>query len=472
MATRTWTGGGADALASNVLNWDGGASAPAAGDDVVFDGATPVTGDDNCTWDITTNLNTLDVQSGYSGTITLSATMNVTNTTGTLTINPTGTFDSNGQAVNCKSLDASGAATKTITCGASVWTIAGNTNISGTNLTFTESTSEFVISANGTVTQKAGITFYKFTCAATSGSTVTLGSDIYVSNTLDLHTTFANITYTGNKFYASGNVTEGNVSGGTPSGTTVLEFTGSAAQTWSQGYSGGGTYQMGLDVIINKSGNTLTFSGTIAHGGNFTYTAGTVSTTGSTLEKCLSKNMNSGTIAWNNVTFSATFTGHGTTTLTGNLDVNGALQINASQTLSAGSNTINCAGNFTNNGTFTRATSTVVFDGTTTLAGATSFHSVTLSASTAILASSSSFVCANKFKANGASGALIVFKTTTAGTGALFPVLTDQEASWVAATDIDSRGGKMIINNQGTLSNTFNWAFPSQDKQSYVAMAM
>ena len=45
---RVWDGGGADALASNPLNWDGDTSPPATGDDILLD----ATSRRNLTWDL------------------------------------------------------------------------------------------------------------------------------------------------------------------------------------------------------------------------------------------------------------------------------------------------------------------------------------------------------------------------------------------------------------------------------------
>ncbi len=62
----TWTGGGADELASNPANWSGNI-APQNGDNVVFNGAT------NCTWDINITPAFFGLSSGYTGTVTLTS---------------------------------------------------------------------------------------------------------------------------------------------------------------------------------------------------------------------------------------------------------------------------------------------------------------------------------------------------------------------------------------------------------------
>ncbi len=63
-ATVTWTGGGADNLASNPANWSGN-SVPQYGDDVLFDSTSK-----DCTWDISVTLASLNIKSGYTGKVT------------------------------------------------------------------------------------------------------------------------------------------------------------------------------------------------------------------------------------------------------------------------------------------------------------------------------------------------------------------------------------------------------------------
>jgi beta propeller repeat protein len=69
--TRTWTGGGADNLASTSANWSGGV-APQNGDDVVFNSTSR-----DCEWDLNVTLNSLGIYSEYLGTVTLSPTANI-----------------------------------------------------------------------------------------------------------------------------------------------------------------------------------------------------------------------------------------------------------------------------------------------------------------------------------------------------------------------------------------------------------
>ncbi|MBI5674213.1 MAG: PD40 domain-containing protein [Nitrospirae bacterium] len=71
-ATVTWSGAGADNLASNLANWSGNTS-PQYEDDAIFDG----TSTKDCTWDLEVTLKSLNITSGYSGKITLTSNLTI-----------------------------------------------------------------------------------------------------------------------------------------------------------------------------------------------------------------------------------------------------------------------------------------------------------------------------------------------------------------------------------------------------------
>jgi hypothetical protein len=71
-ATLTWTGGGADNLASNPSNWSGNA-VPQNGDEIIFDG----TSTKDCTWDLNIMLSSVTITSAYTGTITLNPYLSI-----------------------------------------------------------------------------------------------------------------------------------------------------------------------------------------------------------------------------------------------------------------------------------------------------------------------------------------------------------------------------------------------------------
>jgi hypothetical protein len=72
-STLTWTGASpTNDYASNHDNWSGG-EVPQNGVDVVFDSTSK-----NCAWDLTVNIASLKITSGYTGKITLSSGSNLT----------------------------------------------------------------------------------------------------------------------------------------------------------------------------------------------------------------------------------------------------------------------------------------------------------------------------------------------------------------------------------------------------------
>jgi len=73
-ATRTWSGGGADDLASNAANWTGSIS-PQTGDAVVFNS----TSSNNCTWDLNITLSSFNINPGYTGTVIIDAGLTIDN---------------------------------------------------------------------------------------------------------------------------------------------------------------------------------------------------------------------------------------------------------------------------------------------------------------------------------------------------------------------------------------------------------
>jgi hypothetical protein len=98
--TRYWVGNGAGSLSFNsTTNWSttsggtSGASVPGSNDTAIFDGANGFNAD--CSFSSTVTLTTLNI-TGYSGSITQGAILNVT---GTLTVS-SGTFTGATQAIN------------------------------------------------------------------------------------------------------------------------------------------------------------------------------------------------------------------------------------------------------------------------------------------------------------------------------------------------------------------------------------
>ncbi|MBI5050481.1 MAG: hypothetical protein HZC11_06365 [Nitrospirae bacterium] len=133
----TWTGSGADNFASNPANWSGNV-VPSEGDNVVFDN----TSTKDCIWDLNMTIASLNINSGYTGTVALSSNLTVT---GDITI-ASGTF--NGSA--------------------STITVKGNWSNSGI---FTPSASTVILNgANQTIS--GSTTFYNLFKVATSADTL------------------------------------------------------------------------------------------------------------------------------------------------------------------------------------------------------------------------------------------------------------------------------------------------------------
>lgn len=462
MATHIWTGGGVGGSASTILNWDTG-SAPTTGDIVIYDGAFPVTGTKNCTWDIdgAVNLNSLTISSGYTGTITNLTRFQVTNAAPKTITFDGGVWNWGGGIIHLTGvLDASQNATKTITCSNSTIICNSSCLLDGVGLTFNKNTGTVQFGGDGFMATTAGVTLNNFTPSAS----VVLKNDVTVTGTLLLNSAIVN---------SFNLISQGDVSGGGSSqvstGTTGIQFQGGSNQTLT-----GNNEVIQFDTTINKSAGTLTLAGTIRTGftrsSTWTYTAGTVDPGTSILKPI------GGTTTLNlsgMSLFDLDITG-GTAVATSTLDINGA--INIAGTFEPGANTVNVAGNWTKTGTFTRATSTINFDGTSTLVGNTSFNALTFTASSVNLASSANFVAASTFTANGGGASnLIVLSATTAGQRAIFRVSGGQAVSFVSATDMDSSGGNTVSNASGTTSNTINWTIPAPvipatDTLSYIFM--
>src|SRR3990167_9117084 len=215
-ATRTWTGAGADNLASTALNWD--TAAPGAGDAAVFDGAFPVTGNKNCTFDVTASLLSIDT-TGYTGTVTANGAMTVTG------------------------------------------------GITFANSTFAHNNQTFNLEGSQTInTGTAGNSFYNLSVNAGT-YTFTLSNDVTINNTFNFNS--GGISTTINGAGKSWNC-KGNVTGITSDlrGTATLVINGSGNQTVAFG-------SVNISITINSSGGTVTFSQSFnidTSGKTYTYT--------------------------------------------------------------------------------------------------------------------------------------------------------------------------------------------------------
>lgn len=162
MASRFWVGGTGNWDASTTTHWSatsggaGGASVPTTSDAVTFNG------------------------SSGGGTVTGTATMNMSTFTGDAF---TGTFNTNGQTLNCTTFSITGTATRTFTLGASAINCTVWTATTTTGLTFNSNTSTITMSGSGTF-NGGGLTY----------ATVIITG---ITNTINGANTFTTLTRTG-----------------------------------------------------------------------------------------------------------------------------------------------------------------------------------------------------------------------------------------------------------------------------------
>jgi len=424
--TCTYTGAGT-ALASDASNWAGcGGVAPTTTDIVIFNGVFAGTGNDNCTWDITAAIGSINT-TGYTGLVTASVTMTVTSGvtfanstfahgnqlfkfTGNQTVN-TGTAGNafydltadasniavtlasnitadrnvNLQAATANSYWATDGTARTFFIKGNLTTTSPYVNVatnfitieftgtasqsmggyfgstssaywdawkfnfrvnkasgtltmvfaetsgifyhggSGTSFTWVSGTVDWSTNSvkyfwigDKTLATGSGMHFYNFQSYASS--ILTMSDHIYVDHTFSAYTD-SQPTYNGAyKVYALGDVDASTQYRFL--GTFTLEFSGSASQSFTSiAGSAGGAYAGGMEinVTINKSGGTLTWSGgnTFRFGGSktLTYTAGTVDTGTSVLAFSGGYTINVNGITW----YDVSFTGGGTFVLTSNM---------------------------------------------------------------------------------------------------------------------------------------------------------
>jgi hypothetical protein len=232
----------------------------------------------------------------------------------------------------------------------------------------------------------------------------------------------------GNAFLILNNSTlyiKGNIVGVTSlgfSGTTAFQYIGTGTWTSSGAY-------IANNLTINTAG-TFTISGTVSYQtGTLTYVAGTVVTTGSTLNISAACTLNTSGMSWNNVTI----TNAGIRTLSSLLTI---------------SNTLTYAGT-----------------GTLTFAGTAGFKTANLVCTvpnkTITYVSTNTYTVTNSLTLIGNSTQKITFNCNViAGTKANFVLNygATQNVVHTNATDIDSSAGQTIHTTlDSTLTRTINW---------------
>lgn len=168
------------------------------------------------------------------------------------------------------------------------------------------------------------------------------------------------VAFTNGKIRIAGDATLSNSGTTGFGGTGTIVFAGANTQAIASSSAiGAGALP---NVEINKTSNTLTFTGDLSVQGDWTYTKGTCVSNGS-LNLLGTYNLD-GQGTSSTMTFKDLTIYSGTRTLTGNLLMSGILKINSGATFTPGAYPISLAGTYENNGTFNTGTSVITFNGT------------------------------------------------------------------------------------------------------------
>lgn len=379
----------------------------------------------------------------YAGTGTWSAGSSTHIINNNFTINTAGTLTISG--IVYKGLN-----TFTYTAGTIVdtgATVVVGSSAGGTTCNIAGETWEKLLISGGVITLASNINAVTFGTTANTAISFTLGGntlnfthlEIGSTNTTTLPSAWScqNINFTlassgvinGFSITINGNIVQsGN---GSLIGATTFTYGGTG--TWSRT---GNTYFTN-SFTINTAG-TLTFLGGSIGGGIFTYTAGTVITTGSTLNiRQSGTTMNGGGIVWYDV---VTLTNITSLILNNQLVCSNALTIDNSQ---------------------------VTFSGTD---GTFDVYYLNLNSSGTVarnprLVSTKTYRVRAGFTSQGTLAFPITLSAVTAGSQAIFTVDPGAtiDVGFVNTTDIDSSLGKKIYSYKGVFSNTLNWGLLPTD---------
>jgi len=347
---KTWDNESQDGKFSTGSNWNP-EGVPGNDDKAIFGSSQTA----DCSIDTNINVKGIEIQSGYTGTITQGSGKNVT-------IGSDGYSQAGGTF-------SGGSGTETIDTN----TTTGDFTLSGGTFTSTSGTlylaHDFTVSG-GTFNHNSGeIVCDYYHKTVDTGSAVlndlrismgnyslTLGSDVEVSGNLTI-TAIGSMTGSGD-IKVAGNVT-----------TTDTQFTTSTEDRScivmdGDGFqilaAGGGTGML-CGLAINKSGGTLTILDTIKiQQGGWTWAAGTVSAGASTVEFVTgSITIDSGSMEFGSVIWDAGTYSH---TVTNTMKIGGTLTLNALGSLGGGS--IDLKGNLCANDTQIMGNCLVTLTGT------------------------------------------------------------------------------------------------------------
>jgi hypothetical protein len=295
------------------------------------------------------------------------------------------------------------------------WTYTSG-NMAGGITMFVNASTTFDMSATN-------ITPFPMVVSGGTTCTITLLSDMYLLNGTAWGP--GTITMNGFTLYIVGGSFRNQVAGAISTGTTNIVISGLNSSS-STGLQAVGTIRQ--NVTINSPG-TVTLNDINYGVGTFTYTAGTMITTGTTFSVVANCTMSPAGINFADFILSA-----GTATLNNNLSILGTLSFGTGAVAFAGTGVFTCA---------TMAlTSTNIFAGGLTLVAGQTY---TITNAMNILASSTPLPFNLKSSIGGTRAKL------TLNYGA------SQNSGPITATDIDSSLGQTIWTWNGIPSNTLNW---------------
>ncbi len=339
LTTITWDGGGTTSNWSDAANWSTN-TVPTSADNVVFDGTSAKNVVVNST---TRTVQNMLISGSYTGTISLSANLNVT-----------GNLDQSGGTLNAGSRALSITGNTNLTGGTFVassatTTLSGNVIVAGAS--FNANNGTIMLSGGDKTVNASGVSFNHVTFNLAAGGDLTVVGTMDVNGNLRIQgsttSTFAAGTVT-----VAGNLTTTNT-GFTGAGLIVLD--GSGNQTFS------GNGQVG-NLTIQKSGGTLTLANTIYVAGNWQHISGAVNAGTSTVVfQGGDKSVDASGMSFNNVTLN--LGAGGDLTVIGTMDVNGNLLIQGSTTSTLAAGTMTVAGNLTTTNTGFTGAGLIVLDG-------------------------------------------------------------------------------------------------------------
>ncbi|OGQ22820.1 MAG: hypothetical protein A3I05_08160 [Deltaproteobacteria bacterium RIFCSPLOWO2_02_FULL_44_10] len=334
--------------------------------------------------------------------------------------------------------------------GTTTFTTSGNFTLGANTLDADAATLKFTGSSS-TIDVSTSFTMKNFTVAKNAFANLTVAND-------DTLIVTATTTLTSGKLQSgnsgSGVEAQGDVSfesGFTDFPNGKITFTGDNNQTCTGNHStSSGTT---TEIVINKTGGTLTFDGTLRVTKNFTHTAGTVAHTANA--KIVFRNMIVNAPA-SSMSFNDVDIEDASATLAAAIDINDDLSISADGTLEAGTPTcydITVGGDFTftSGGVFNRRTCTVTLDGTNqAINGSPTFYNFSKSVNTAdtlTIEASKTVTITNNMTFQGASGAYLALRSSVAGTQFGIDQGSNNTMDYCDLKDADGVGGTITTTN-------------------------